>query len=88
MKVKFESTFAKDLQKIKDKKLSEQIKSVILECKKVEFFNQVKNVKKLTGYNNFYRIKIRDYRIGLEIQEDTIIFTRFLHRKDIYKYFP
>ncbi|MGI0481803.1 type II toxin-antitoxin system RelE family toxin [Geminocystis sp. CENA526] len=88
MKVKFESTFAKDLQKIKDKKLSEQIKSVILECKKAKLFNQVKNVKKLTGYNNFYRIKIRDYRIGLEIQEDIIIFTRFLHRKDIYKYFP
>ncbi|NCO74709.1 MAG: type II toxin-antitoxin system RelE/ParE family toxin [Cyanobacteria bacterium] len=88
MKVKFESAFAKDLQKIKDRKLSEQIKFVILECKKAELFNQVKNVKKLTGYNNFYRIKIRDYRIGLEIQEDTIIFTRFLHRKDIYKYFP
>ena len=35
-----------------------------------------------------YRIRLGDYRIGIEIQKDTIIFTRFLHRKDIYKFFP
>lgn len=29
-----------------------------------------------------------NYRIGIEMTENTIIFTRFLHRKDIYKFFP
>ncbi|WP_202807006.1 type II toxin-antitoxin system RelE family toxin [Planktothrix agardhii] len=46
------------------------------------------HLKKLQGYDTFYRIRLGNYRIGIELNEDTIIFTRFLHRKDIYKFFP
>jgi len=41
----------------------------------------------LTSGSNQWRIKIGDYRIGVEIKKDTVIFVRILHRKDIYKYF-
>ena len=42
----------------------------------------------MEGFKNAYRIKIGDYRIGVFIEEDTIEFVRFVHRKDIYKKFP
>jgi mRNA interferase RelE/StbE len=42
----------------------------------------------MQGYDSFYRIRLADYRIGIEIINDEIIFARFLHRKDVYKYFP
>jgi mRNA interferase RelE/StbE len=42
----------------------------------------------MQGYDNFYRIRLGEYRIGIELVDDEIIFTRFLHRKDVYKYFP
>ncbi|MBX6423476.1 type II toxin-antitoxin system RelE/ParE family toxin [Thermosulfurimonas sp. F29] len=45
-------------------------------------------MKKLKGYKDFYRIRIGDYRIGLQIKENKIIFVRFLHRKEIYRCFP
>jgi mRNA interferase RelE/StbE len=88
MKIKFESKFEKDLRNIKDKKLLSKIKEVILECKAVQTLNEVKNIKKMQGYQTFYRLKIGDYRVGIEIINDELIFVRFLHRKDIYKFFP
>ena len=88
MKIKFESKFEKDLQNIKDKKLLSKIKEVILECKAVQTLNEVKNIKKMQGYQTFYCLKIGDYRVGIEIINDELIFVRFLHRKDIYRFFP
>jgi mRNA interferase RelE/StbE len=88
MKIKFESKFEKDLRNIKDKKLLSKIKEVILECKVVQTLNEVKNIKKMQGYQTFYRLKIGDYRVGIEIINDELIFVRFLHRKDIYRFFP
>ena len=43
---------------------------------------------KLSGHDAYYRIRVGDYRIGVEVAEDVIIFVRILHRKDIYRYFP
>ncbi|MFP4128637.1 MAG: type II toxin-antitoxin system RelE family toxin [Desulfonatronovibrio sp.] len=45
-------------------------------------------MKKLSGFKNFYRIRYSDYRIGIALQEDKVVFIRVLHRKDIYKFFP
>jgi mRNA interferase RelE/StbE len=59
MKIKFESKFSKDLRKIKDQKLLSQIKIVINECKLAQTLDEIKNLKKLKGYQIFYRIKIR-----------------------------
>jgi mRNA interferase RelE/StbE len=88
VKVKFESKFAKDLRNIRDNKLLAKIKEIIIECKTAQSLNELKNVKKLQGYDTFYRIRIGDYRVGIEVLNDELIFTRFLHRKDVYKYFP
>ncbi len=88
MKIKFESKFSKDLRKIKDQKLLSQIKIVINECKLAQTLDEIKNLKKLKGYQIFYRIKIGDYRLGIAIINDEMIFTRFLHRREIYRFFP
>jgi len=88
VKVRFESKFAKDLRSIRDTKLLAKIKEMIDECKTAESLTELKNIKKLQGYDTFYRIRIGEYRVGLEVLNDELIFTRFLHRKDVYKYFP
>ena len=46
------------------------------------------NVKRLTSDGPYYRIRIGDYRLGLVVEDDTITVVRFLHRRDIYRYFP
>ncbi|MDD2983398.1 MAG: hypothetical protein PHQ74_08415 [Crocinitomicaceae bacterium] len=42
----------------------------------------------MTSFTSFYRFKIGDYRIGVELENDTINFVIVSHRKDIYKVFP
>jgi mRNA interferase RelE/StbE len=54
---------------------------------------EINGLKKIQGYETYYRIRLGDYRLGIEIieegaKEDGVYFIRFLHRKDIYKYFP
>jgi mRNA interferase RelE/StbE len=47
-----------------------------------------KNLKKLIGGEVYYRIRILDYRLGFAYEAEKIILIRFLHRKEIYNYFP
>ena len=88
MNVKFESRFEEDLKLIKDRSLLEKLKQVILTCKQSESLGEITNLKKMQGYDGFYRIRLGDYRVGVEVLGNEIIFVRFLHRKDIYKFFP
>lgn len=45
---------------------------------------------KLQGYEDYYRIRVGDYRIGLRLDFDRhlIEFRRVLHRSQIYRSFP
>ncbi len=56
--------------------------------KEAEALAEINNLKKMQGYDSFYRIRLGEYRLGIEVFESEIIFVRFLHRKDIYKFFP
>jgi len=83
VKLAYEACFEKDLKNISDKNLLKKIKSTIEEIRKTDKLSSISNLKKLKGYETFYRI-----RIGIEIIEDCVIFTRVLHRKEVYRYFP
>jgi mRNA interferase RelE/StbE len=46
-----------------------------------------KGVKKLTGVENLYRIRVGDYRVVYQIQDDRLIVLVVWigHRKDVYR---
>ncbi|MEB3215143.1 MAG: type II toxin-antitoxin system RelE/ParE family toxin [Nostocales cyanobacterium 94392] len=88
MNVEFRKSFEKDLSKIRDETLLQKIQAVIEEVENAENLLDVKNIKKLKADSDYYRIRIGDYRIGLTISDDAIVFVRALQRKDIYRYFP
>jgi mRNA interferase RelE/StbE len=69
-------------------KTIEAIEAAINDVKNASSLIEIKNLKKLKGYKSYYRITIGDYRIGIYISNDIVEFSRFLHRKDIYKFFP
>ncbi|TVM04222.1 MAG: plasmid stabilization protein [Candidatus Brocadia sp. WS118] len=58
------------------------------EIPKLKDITEIKNLKKIKGHPSFYRIRIGDYRLGIEYRETTLVFMRVLHRKEIYRYFP
>jgi mRNA interferase RelE/StbE len=88
MNLKVQKLFEKDILNIRNKKLAAQISSVIGHLEASKNISEIKNLKKLSAKGNYYRIRIGDYRMGIKIEKDEITLLRFMHRKDIYKYFP
>ena len=89
MIVEFDKSFDKSLQKIKNKSLFSRIEKIILECEKSNSISEITNLKKLIGFKNYYRIRIGEYRLGIELVDNkTLRFILIAHRKDIYRSFP
>ncbi len=88
MKILFEKSFLKDIRKLRDNQAKEQIARIIDEIKEADSIDKLPNVKKMKGHPSAFRIRVGDYRFGLFIEDDQVIMSRFLHRKDIYKLFP
>lgn len=88
MNYQIKKSFEKDLKKINDKKLLKQIQEIIKSIDTAQVLDEIANLTKLRGNKTSYRIRISDYRVGLEYTNETLFLVRFLHRKDIYKYFP
>ena len=88
MNIEFRKSFEKDLGSIRNTILLQRIRAVIEEVDTAENLSEVANIKKLKGDGDYYRIRVGDYRIGITVNEDTVIFVRVLHRKDVYRYFP
>jgi mRNA interferase RelE/StbE len=88
LNVEFRASFARDLKRIKDEKLKARVREVIDQVEQAQSLQEVENLKKLRVGDRHYRIRIGDYRIGLAIEGSTVTFVRFLHRRDVYRYFP
>ncbi len=88
MKVLFLNSFKKDLKKIKSASLKLKIKTVIINLENATDLNEIVNIKKLSGSNYAYRVRIGDYRMGFYFENRTVLIARFLKRSDIYKVFP
>lgn len=88
MNVEFSRNFEKQVDRIRDSKLKEEIAEIVRLVMKAERMEQIPNVKKLKGFKSAYRIRSGDYRIGIVLQNNTIHFMAFASRKDIYRIFP
>jgi len=87
--IEFKKSFARDLKKkAHGIKLRSRVKEIIHEVDNAESPYEIKNIKKLKAEGDYYRIRLGDYRIGLKIKDGTVFFVRFLHRNEIYRYFP
>ena len=88
MEVEFRKSFEKDLSKLRDEALLTTIRALILEIEDAETLDNVSNVKQLKEEGDYYRIRVGDYRLGILLDEDIVVFVRVLHRKEVYRYFP
>jgi len=89
MIIEFDKSFEKSLEKLKNKTLFPKIEKTIIEFENAKSLSELSNIKKLTGYKFYYRVRIGEYRLGVEkIAENTLRLIIVAHRKDIYKLFP
>jgi mRNA interferase RelE/StbE len=88
MEVDFTKNFLKIIENLKNEELLQKIQDAIHNVIIANSIAEIFNIKKLSGNKAYYRVKIGDYRIGIEKIENQIKFLTFQHRKDIYKKFP
>lgn len=89
MILEFDKSFSKSIDRINDSKVADKIEQLIVNIENVKAISEIKGVKKLVGFKNYYRIRIGDYRLGFELKShDVVRFIIIAHRKDIYKIFP
>lgn len=89
MILQYDKSFFKSLEKTTDKKLFAKIEAIILEIEEAVSLSEIRHLKKLSGFKNYYRIRLGDYRLGLEqINKNTLRLITIAHRKDIYTIFP
>ncbi|MBW2067172.1 MAG: type II toxin-antitoxin system RelE/ParE family toxin [Deltaproteobacteria bacterium] len=89
MEVLYAKRFSKDLDTIRhEAKIKRGLLDLIDRIKEADSLGDLKDVRKIEGYQGYYRIKVGDYRLGVKAEKNRIELIRFLHRKEIYRRFP
>jgi len=87
MIVEYSKSFQKSVDKLSGKTLDTIIK-VILEIKSAEYIEEINDCKKLTGFDNVYRIRIGDYRafftFHVSIEGKMVKFEYLIARGQVY----
>lgn len=88
MIVEFDKSFEKSIDKLKDQTVLSKVEKVILKLESANSISEIAGIKKLAGYKNYYRIRIGNYRLGLEKIGEKVSLIVIANRKDIYTIFP
>ena len=88
MEVRYGAGFNGDLAKIRNPDLSRRIGRVIEDLKAASTITEARGVRRMTGAERYYRIRIGDYRLGVSVEGNAVTLLRFAHRSEIYRVFP
>ena len=88
MELEHGNRFARDLRRISDRKLYGRVQRKIADLEAASSLRDIVGVEKLQFAGDFYRIRISDYRLGIELKGNKVELLRFRHRRDFYRSFP
>ncbi len=89
MEVEYRTSFLRDLKKLKRQAVYGRVfELAFTTLNQAVELKDIRGVKPMKGYPNRYRIRVGDYRVGIEVHSDNIEVMRTLHRREFYRYFP
>jgi mRNA interferase RelE/StbE len=89
LEIEYRASFLKDLKNLKGTPVYEKVYELtFMTLLEIPTSQDIPNLKALKGSVDRYRIRVGDYRIGVEISKTYIELIRVLHRKEFYRYFP
>ena len=89
MEVRHRELFLRDLKKLKNQPIHDEVFELVFTIlPEVKTLRDVTGIKAMKGYPNRYRIRLGNYRVGIEVHGDTVEVMRVLHRREFYRYFP
>lgn len=88
MIIEIDESFKKDFLSLKNKEIEKRIIQKLNQLEKAKNLNELSNLKKMKWFDNFFRLRVWDYRIWFEFYWNKVILLRVRSRKDIYNIFP
>lgn len=88
MKLVVQKSFERDIERLSQQKVATQLLLLIKQLETCQTLSEIKYIKKMKAKGKYYRIRIGDYRLGMKEEHNVLTLLRFMHRKDIYQYFP
>ncbi|WP_414576005.1 type II toxin-antitoxin system RelE family toxin [Anabaena sp. CCY 9402-a] len=88
-KVEYTKKFLKELADL-PQDMQARIEPIVFQELESENPFDLGYLQKMKGYDDKYKIRVGDYRIGISVDKETqtLICQRVAHRKDIYRTFP
>ncbi len=93
MKLEIDNSFRRDIKKLPESILDE-LKAIYTAIEETQSLDDLSySVKKMEGSRKLKAFRLRlgehsDFRIGFYLEGDTVVLSRILNRKEIYKKFP
>lgn len=88
MNTAYRKHFLKELSKLPSEYRTKIEDFIFKELPEAETISALGKLERMKGYPGYYKVRFGTYRVGLKLENDTIILERVLHRKEIYKFFP
>jgi mRNA interferase RelE/StbE len=88
MNVRYRKKFLKQLAQLPAGPRSRVEQFVFEVVPKAPTIEYTGNIERMRGYEYFYKARFGPYRVGMQLDDDTLIFQVVMDRKDIYRFFP
>ena len=88
MELRYERRFERDLGRIRDSALRSRVERAIVDLETASVIDDVRGIGQLRGSAAHYRVRIGDYRLGIEVAGKAAVLVTFGHRRDFYRGFP
>ena len=92
MEIEYSTSFARDLRRVRNAEMRRRVLRFTEELEEASTLNEISSIRRIAGEGRYYRTRIGDYRLGIavenDVENDIVILVRFLHRSDIYRFFP
>ena len=88
MEIEYRASFSRDLRRVRNAEMRRRVLRFIGELESASTLTEISRVRRIAGEGRYYRARVGDYRLGIAVEDNTVILVRFLHRSDIYRFFP
>lgn len=88
MRARYRRSFERDVRKVRDRTVLARLAATLRTIEQAESLAELSGVRPLSGAPGLYRLRIGDYRLGIAVEGEAVEIVRFLHRREIYRYFP
>ena len=88
MGLRYKSSFDRDLKKIRNHDLLRRVEYKIAELKAAGSLSEVSGIEKIRSRENYYRVRIGDYRLYLTREGGVAVLRGIDHRSRAYRSLP